>query len=74
MSHSAYQSHRSGDQISRSRECDKGVFVTVAVAGATGTAVAGAAAAAYYLASLLAPFPPFFILFFVVSHVYYYVF
>ena len=29
MSHSPSRSHRSGDQISRSRECDKGVFVTV---------------------------------------------
>ena len=34
MSHSPYRSHRSGDQISRSRECDKGVFVTPLSIGA----------------------------------------
>ena len=28
MSHSPSRSHRSGDQISRSHECDKGMFVT----------------------------------------------
>ena len=29
MSHSPSRSHRSGDQISRSRECNKGVFITL---------------------------------------------